>query len=48
MLFCFFFCFALDETMNLDDFIDMTPLFGEGEVKDVKGFLAMFGVSNFI
>jgi len=28
--------------MNLDDFIDMTPLMGEGEVMDYKTFIKNF------
>ena len=28
--------------MNLDDFIDMSPVIGEGKVKDLKGLLMFF------
>ena len=31
-----------EETMNLDDFIDMSPVIGEGKVKDLKGLLKFF------
>eukprot|EP00112_Aurelia_sp_Birch-Aquarium-sp1_P017856 Seg418.14 transcript_id=Seg418.14/GoldUCD/mRNA.D3Y31 product="Protein N-terminal glutamine amidohydrolase" protein_id=Seg418.14/GoldUCD/D3Y31 len=31
-----------DDTMNLEDFIDMNPDFGEGQVKDLNSFLTMF------
>ena len=30
--------------MNLDEYIDMTPHFGEGRVKDLKGFVKYFGI----
>ena len=32
----------IDDTMNLEDFIDMNPDFGEGQVKDLNSFLTMF------
>lgn len=31
-----------DEIMNLDDFIDMSPVIGEGKVKDLKGLMKFF------
>ena len=31
--------------MNLDDFIDMTPVIGEGRVRDLKGLMKYFDVS---
>ncbi|XP_002156880.2 protein N-terminal glutamine amidohydrolase isoform X1 [Hydra vulgaris] len=34
-----------DESMNLDEYIDMTPHFGEGRVKDLKGFVKYYGIS---
>eukprot|EP00795_Rhopilema_esculentum_P003738 gene3738-15013_t len=33
-----------DDTMNLEDFIDMNPEFGEGQVKDLNFFLTMFAM----
>lgn len=33
-----------DEVMNLDDFIDVTTLLGNGRIKDLKGLVNMFGV----
>ena len=40
------FSFA-DNTMNLDDFIDMSPDEGEGEVMDFKTFVKAFsGITN--
>lgn len=32
----------LDELMNLDDFISMSPKIGEGVVKDLSGFVEYF------
>jgi len=35
-----------DELMNLDDFIDMTPIIGKGKVKDIKGLVKYFGLPS--
>ena len=45
VIFCLFIHYLLlftDNTMNLHEFIDMDPNFGEGQVKDLDSFLTMF------